>query len=129
MPDRGLEMGDISQRIDDIIAARRQRLAVVVRALHRDVVTAGDAANPLAFTGHLKMDEAVVERTAAALLVLHLDLEEHHVGTIGFRSLGVVDGGQVELIGFAGGLCFVTAAIVPHRFQRSGFESYLVESE
>ena len=117
-----------------LVGSVEQRLVAVGIVLLEEFVVAGaDAANPAALAPQLEVHHAVVERTAASLLVEHLHLDEHHVGAVGHHALRVLDGGEAQLCGLAGGLQLVArrflAVGIGHGLQGSGLELHVAEGE
>ena len=100
---------------------------VIVGLLHLLVVARGQTAYPAPITPHAEMNHAVVERTAAALLVEYLHLEKHHVGTVGLRYFGILDSGQFQLSGGTSGFQLIPAAVRPYGQQCAGLEVHLFE--
>ena len=58
------------------------------------------------------MDGAVVERTASALLIYHLYLDERHVGTISLETFRVLDAGELDVMRLARCFYGVTACLL-----------------
>ena len=75
------------------------------------------------------MNHSVIERTATALIIDHLNLKEYHIGTIGLRALRIRNGGELQLIRFSGRVQLVAAAIGTYRFEHARFEGNMFESK
>ena len=97
--------------------------------LYRETHATGNATNPLGLARESEVNHAVVERTAASLLVNHLNLEKHHVGTIGLRALRILDGGELQLTGFADSFQLVAAAIGSNGLECAWLKGDIIESE
>ena len=76
-----------------------------------------------------EVNEAVVQRTAASLLIDDLDLNQSHVSTVGLHALRVLDGCQLQAIGFASRLQLIAAAVGSHSLQGARLVGYIVERE
>ena len=75
------------------------------------------------------MNGAVIERTAASLLVEHLDLEQYHVGTVGLCAFGVLYRCEFQLVGFTHRLQFIATAIRGYSLQRTCLKRHIIEGK
>ena len=72
---------------------------------------------------------AVIQRTATSLFVEHLHLEQHHVGTIGLSTFGILNSREFQLVGFAHGLQLIAATVIGHCLQYACLERHILESK
>ena len=97
-----------------------------------DVVVGGtlaDAAQPASFAPQGKVDHAVVQRAAPSLTVQHLHLDQGHIRPVGLHALGVLRGGELQLVGFARRLHPVAAAVGACGLQHARLVGHVVERE
>ena len=109
-----------------LLVGRVEQIGVFLLALLQivGIVARADATYPAALAPESKVNHGVGQRTTTALLVEHLNLNKRHVGSVGLEALRILNGGELQLIGFSGGLDGIRRG--PPFGPRGGYVSFAV---